>query len=122
MAGTQNIVVVAVMVVVGTQMVDMMMSCYILRVVGTQTVDMLIEVVDMLMMMVEMMMRKRSVVGGFEGMCTDLMYPCDIVVEKNEEEYGKLQDPHVVELMSTTYPSPPPITQQHTEAFHTLKH
>jgi hypothetical protein len=92
MAGTQNVVVVvAVMVVVGTRMVDMMMGCCILGVVGTQTVDMLMEVVEMLMMMVEMMMRTHIVVGGFEGMYTDLMYPCDIVVEKNEEEYGKLQ-------------------------------
>ncbi|KAK2388969.1 hypothetical protein QL285_062604 [Trifolium repens] len=84
MAGTQNDVVVAVMVVVGTRMVDMMMSCCNLGVVGTETVDMLMEVVEMLMMMVEMMMRTSSAV---EGTCTDLMYLCDIVVEINEEGY-----------------------------------
>ncbi|PNX86237.1 hypothetical protein L195_g042314 [Trifolium pratense] len=31
----------------------------------------------------------------------------------------QLQDPRVVELMPTTYPSPPPPTQQSTEAFYT---
>ena len=70
MTGTQNVVVVVVVVVV----------------VGTRMVDMLMEVVEMLMMTVEMMMRTRSV----EGMCTDLMYPYDIVSEINEEGYGKL--------------------------------
>ncbi|WJX39226.1 hypothetical protein P8452_26791 [Trifolium repens] len=34
----------------------------------------------------------------------------------------QLQDPRVVELMPTTYPSPPPTTQQHTEAFNTPLH
>jgi hypothetical protein len=92
MEGTQNVVVVvAVMVVVGTGMVDMMIDCCILGVLGIQMVDMLMEVVEMLMVMVEMMMRTRSVVGRFDGMYMDWMYPCDIVVEKNEEEYGKLQ-------------------------------
>ncbi len=86
MEGTQNVVVVAVMVVVGTGMVDMMIGCCILGVVGIQMVDMLMEVVEMLMMTVEMMMKTRSV----EGMCMDLMYPYDIVVEINEKEYGKL--------------------------------
>jgi hypothetical protein len=42
--------------------------------------------VDMLMEVVEMMMRTRSV----DGMCMDLMYPYDIVSEINEEGYGKL--------------------------------
>jgi hypothetical protein len=75
MEGTQNVVVVAVMVVVGTGMVDMMIGCCILGVVGIQMVDMLMEVVEMLMMMVEMMvemmMMTRSVVGRFEGMYMD---------------------------------------------------
>ncbi|KAK2383238.1 hypothetical protein QL285_070713 [Trifolium repens] len=34
----------------------------------------------------------------------------------------QLQNPRVVDLMPTTYPSPPPPTQQHTEAFHTPFH
>ncbi|KAK2363321.1 serine/threonine-protein phosphatase 7 long form protein [Trifolium repens] len=34
----------------------------------------------------------------------------------------QLQDPRVVELMPTTYPSPPSPPQQHTEAFHTPLH
>jgi hypothetical protein len=71
MEGTQNVVVVAVMVVVGTGMVDMMIGCCILGVVGIQMVDMLMEVVEMLMMMVEKMMMTRSVVGRFEGMYMD---------------------------------------------------
>jgi hypothetical protein len=62
MTGTQNVVVVVVVVVVGTRMVDMLME------------------------VVEMMMRTRSV----DGMCMDLMYPYDIVSEINEEGYGKL--------------------------------
>ncbi|KAK2457782.1 hypothetical protein QL285_005018 [Trifolium repens] len=80
-----------------------MMGCCILGVVGTQTVDMLMEVVEMLI-------RTRNVVGGFESMCTDLMYLCDIVVEINEKEYEKLVccwvggcgDGYVVGINSTT--------------------
>ncbi|WJX11861.1 UDP-arabinose 4-epimerase [Trifolium repens] len=34
----------------------------------------------------------------------------------------QLQDPRVVELMPTTYPSPPSPPQQHTEVFHTPHH
>ncbi|WJX88967.1 hypothetical protein P8452_71002 [Trifolium repens] len=34
----------------------------------------------------------------------------------------QLQDPRVVELMPTTYPSPPSPPQQHTKVFHTPLH
>ncbi|MCI43550.1 hypothetical protein A2U01_0064787, partial [Trifolium medium] len=50
LAGTQNVVVVVV-VVVGTQIVDMLTGRCILGAVGTQMVEML---------MVEMLMRTRS--------------------------------------------------------------
>jgi hypothetical protein len=41
----------------------------------TQIVDMLMRMVETLMMMVEMSMRRRNVVGWFEGMCMDWLYP-----------------------------------------------